>query len=212
MNYAKLTIGLIIGWFVFALSASALYLFHDTSNRIGGWHSRTGADCSVLTLVRNLRKLSTIRNVFEPEDFDLRASLETDRIHVRSPGGSRRAPSSIRAARWIWRYDHRRDRRVRSMEARRARSPHQLHPVAIAWNPGPGYRREHRHNRCLAQPTRSFDSSHDRAALELDSNLPCAVICDASYNLHRAGKGVENRTAACQANAKARAISRSLAA
>ena len=35
MNYAKLTIGIIASWFVFALSASALNLFHNDSNRIG---------------------------------------------------------------------------------------------------------------------------------------------------------------------------------
>jgi hypothetical protein len=34
-NYAKLTIGLILGWFLFALSASALHLFKNDSNRIG---------------------------------------------------------------------------------------------------------------------------------------------------------------------------------
>ena len=34
-NYAKLTIGLIVGWFLFALSASALHLFQNNSNRIG---------------------------------------------------------------------------------------------------------------------------------------------------------------------------------
>jgi hypothetical protein len=34
-NYAKLTIRLIIGWFVFALSASALHVFQNDSNRIG---------------------------------------------------------------------------------------------------------------------------------------------------------------------------------
>ena len=35
MNYAKLTLGIIFGWFVFALSASALRLFQNDSNRIG---------------------------------------------------------------------------------------------------------------------------------------------------------------------------------
>jgi hypothetical protein len=34
-NYAKLSIGIIVVWFVFALSASALHLFHNDSNRIG---------------------------------------------------------------------------------------------------------------------------------------------------------------------------------
>jgi hypothetical protein len=34
-NYAKFTMGLIIAWFVFALSASALHLFKNDSNRIG---------------------------------------------------------------------------------------------------------------------------------------------------------------------------------
>lgn len=34
-NYAKFTIGLIIVWFVFALSASALHLFQNNANRIG---------------------------------------------------------------------------------------------------------------------------------------------------------------------------------
>ncbi|MCU1239635.1 MAG: hypothetical protein JWO71_361 [Candidatus Acidoferrum typicum] len=34
-NYAKLTIGLVIVWFVFALSASALHLFQNNANRIG---------------------------------------------------------------------------------------------------------------------------------------------------------------------------------
>jgi hypothetical protein len=34
-NYAKLTIGLILIWFVFALSASALHLFQNNANRIG---------------------------------------------------------------------------------------------------------------------------------------------------------------------------------
>ena len=34
-NYAKLTIELIVGWFLFALSASALHLFQNNSNRIG---------------------------------------------------------------------------------------------------------------------------------------------------------------------------------
>lgn len=35
MNYAKLTLGIIVGWFLFALSASALHLFQNDSNRIG---------------------------------------------------------------------------------------------------------------------------------------------------------------------------------
>jgi hypothetical protein len=34
-NYGKLTTGIIVGWFIFALSASALHLFKNDSNRIG---------------------------------------------------------------------------------------------------------------------------------------------------------------------------------
>jgi hypothetical protein len=34
-NYAKLTLGIIVVWFVFALSASALHLFQNDSSRIG---------------------------------------------------------------------------------------------------------------------------------------------------------------------------------
>jgi hypothetical protein len=34
-NYLKLTIGIIIAWFLFALSASALHLFQNDSSRIG---------------------------------------------------------------------------------------------------------------------------------------------------------------------------------
>src|SRR6266849_10479364 len=35
MNYRKLTTGIIVGWFIFVLSASALHLFKNDSNRIG---------------------------------------------------------------------------------------------------------------------------------------------------------------------------------
>jgi hypothetical protein len=34
-NYRKVTIGIIAGWFIFALSASALHLFENNANRIG---------------------------------------------------------------------------------------------------------------------------------------------------------------------------------
>jgi hypothetical protein len=34
-NYAKLTIGLIVGWFIFAVYASALHLFKNASGRVG---------------------------------------------------------------------------------------------------------------------------------------------------------------------------------
>jgi hypothetical protein len=34
-NYKKLTVGIIVGWFIFALSASALHLFRNDSDRIG---------------------------------------------------------------------------------------------------------------------------------------------------------------------------------
>jgi hypothetical protein len=34
-NYGKLTIGIIVVWFIFALSASALHLFKNDANRIG---------------------------------------------------------------------------------------------------------------------------------------------------------------------------------
>jgi hypothetical protein len=34
-NYPKFTTGLIIVWFVFAVSASALHLFQNNANRIG---------------------------------------------------------------------------------------------------------------------------------------------------------------------------------
>ncbi len=34
-NYGKLTIGIIVVWFIFALSASALHLFQNDANRIG---------------------------------------------------------------------------------------------------------------------------------------------------------------------------------
>jgi len=34
-NYKKLTTGIIVGWFIFALSASALHLFKNESDRIG---------------------------------------------------------------------------------------------------------------------------------------------------------------------------------
>lgn len=34
-NYGKLTAGLIVGWFIFALSASGLHLFRNDSNRVG---------------------------------------------------------------------------------------------------------------------------------------------------------------------------------
>jgi hypothetical protein len=35
MNYKKLTTGIIVTWFIFALSASALHLFQNNANRIG---------------------------------------------------------------------------------------------------------------------------------------------------------------------------------
>jgi hypothetical protein len=35
MNYKKLTTGIIVAWFIFALSASALHLFQNNANRIG---------------------------------------------------------------------------------------------------------------------------------------------------------------------------------
>ena len=35
MNYKKVTTGIIVGWFIFVLSASALHLFKNDSNRIG---------------------------------------------------------------------------------------------------------------------------------------------------------------------------------
>lgn len=35
MNYKKVAIGIIVSWFVFALSASALHLFKNDANRIG---------------------------------------------------------------------------------------------------------------------------------------------------------------------------------
>ena len=35
MNYKKVTIGIIVSWFVFALSASAMHLFRNDANRIG---------------------------------------------------------------------------------------------------------------------------------------------------------------------------------
>jgi hypothetical protein len=35
MNYKKLTTGIIVAWFIFALSASALHLFKNNANRIG---------------------------------------------------------------------------------------------------------------------------------------------------------------------------------
>jgi hypothetical protein len=34
-NYGKLTTGIIVGWFIFSLSASALHLFKNDSNRVG---------------------------------------------------------------------------------------------------------------------------------------------------------------------------------
>src|SRR5260370_37487684 len=34
-NYGKLTLGIIVVWFIFALSASALHLFKNDENRIG---------------------------------------------------------------------------------------------------------------------------------------------------------------------------------
>src|SRR6266481_7291274 len=35
MNYKKLTTGIIVAWFIFALTASALHLFKNDANRIG---------------------------------------------------------------------------------------------------------------------------------------------------------------------------------
>jgi len=35
MNYTKLTTGIIVAWFIFALTASALHLFKNDANRIG---------------------------------------------------------------------------------------------------------------------------------------------------------------------------------
>jgi hypothetical protein len=35
MNYKKLTTGIVVAWFIFALSASALHLFKNDANRIG---------------------------------------------------------------------------------------------------------------------------------------------------------------------------------
>jgi membrane protein implicated in regulation of membrane protease activity len=35
MNYKKVTVGIIVVWFIFALSASALHLFQNGANRIG---------------------------------------------------------------------------------------------------------------------------------------------------------------------------------
>jgi len=34
-NYKKLTVGIIVAWFIFALSASALHLFKNESERFG---------------------------------------------------------------------------------------------------------------------------------------------------------------------------------
>src|SRR5258708_26470727 len=59
-----------------------------------------------------------------------------------------------------------------------------------------------RHHRRTNQPAGTHDGSHNRASVELDSNVPRTPLHNSSCNLHRAGKDVENCVAACQSNSK----------
>ena len=145
--------------------------------------------------------------------------MENGRIHLRTVGGPRRVASNLCTARGIWRHGHRGHSFLRGVEACKSRSSQFLRPVATAWDYRSGDCREPRNNRGLDQPARPVDGPDDDAAIEHNSHLPCAAVCDFSRYLHRPGKVLEDRcgkrssndaTSAASGDLKSSATSRTI--
>jgi hypothetical protein len=118
-RYGKLMGLLIAGWFLFALSASALHRFRNDLDRIGvAVAIATLTPIVVFSLwLAASERFSAIRIVFEPENIDLIAVVENRGIRVRSPRGSSRPARNLCITCRVWRHGPWGNCCLRGMEA-----------------------------------------------------------------------------------------------
>jgi hypothetical protein len=118
-NYGKLTLALIVGWFFFALFASAIHLFKTDADRIGLAVAITALSPIVVFSLwfaasRNFRQFVLSLN---SRILTSAQSWETPGIRVRPSGSPRHSPSDLCIARRLRRHGHRRHRCLRGVEA-----------------------------------------------------------------------------------------------
>jgi len=195
-NYGKFIAWLIAVWFLFVLSASALHLFENNSNRIG----LAVAIAAVTPIVVFFLWLAASES-FQRFAFSLNPRILTSAQAWRMVGftfvllearGALPAIFALPAG-----YG---DMAIGATASF----------VAIAWHCRPGDCREPGNNRGLDQPARPVDGPDDDAAIELNSHVPCAAVCDFSRYLHCPGKVLESRFGDRSSDYEADAVSRDL--
>ena len=183
--YGKLTAGLIVAWFTFSLSASALHLFDTDPNRP-----------PLPLLLAQLEIVSRVHSLAEPANANDRPGLAHRGVRVSGVVRLWHSARRLRVARRLGRCRNRCDRADRSLEGSQSALYDDVHPMAMAWNCGSDsgsqrWRRGpiHRHARSCGFGG-NLDGTHDGAAAQRDSYLRCAFIPDSSHHLHSAGEAL----------------------
>ena len=135
-NYAKLSLALIVIWFVSAFSASALHLFQNASNRIG-----VAVAVAAFAPILAFALWSAVSPSFRQFVLSLNPVLLTAAHSLANPGlylrafrSSRHSPSDFRLTGRLRRHDHRRHRRICRLETRHFRSSQQFYSLANSRN------------------------------------------------------------------------------
>ena len=144
-------------------------------------------------MVCRFGEFPAVRTIVESAHFDGCAVVENCRIDLRPIASSGRTSSNFCLARGIWRHGYRRDGYARGLAACYCQPSQQLHSLASAWHYRFSRGRQPGHYRPFARSERTFHGCRDWAALKPSSDVPGAAVHDLSCDLHRPGKGLENR-------------------
>jgi signal transduction histidine kinase len=213
-SYGKLITGLVAAWFVFALSASALFWFKNDANRVGiavaiaalvpilifaVWFGASekfrkfalSLDPQILTLAQTWRIVGFTFVLLEargvlPAIFAWPAGYGDMTIGATATFAAWKLANPVRRNRFIlWQL---------------------LGITDLGHCSGPG------HDGRTAQPARPFDGRHDGVAVKPHSDVPGAAVLHPSSDLYRPGSGVEGCFRRQGGQRQSRAVLRNLRA
>jgi hypothetical protein len=162
-TYGKLTAGLIVAWFTFSLSASALHLFRTDP-------SRPPLPLLLAVVIpiflfflwyRSSRSFRDFVLSLNPANVDDCPGLEDSGLRVSGVVHIRHSARYLRVTIRLGRHRDRCDRDYRRHEAGQSEPQEQLHPVAVARNHGSGCGSRPRRHGSIHRPARSYQSERD---------------------------------------------------
>ena len=175
-KYGKLTTGIIIAWFIFALSASALHLFENQSQRVG-----LAVAIAALTPIAIFftRFLSSAN--FRQFTLSLNPQILTFAQTWRVIGFTfvlLEAHSVLPA--------------IFALPAGYGDMAIGVTATLVAWNHRPRDGRQPRHDRPFDRSPRPVDGRNDSASAKPGADIPGTAVSNFSCDLHRTGQDMES--------------------